>query len=309
MKFLYRLMEKENIMARIISILIACSLWIYVMTDQNPIVERNVEVKLEHVNLADSMVVFNAPERITVKIRAARALVSDDTDKLVTAAIDLKDVGEGQQELPVTVKFPKGDIISVTPAKVSVYVDTISEKTVPVKTRVIGTSVDDLVVGSSRIEPAEVVIQGAAHKLANVNKVMAPIDITNQKGDFKAVCELVAVSDDGYDIPNIKITPAKANVDAKMVKQMISMDLPVKVVMAGTLPDGVIVNKTDVIPARVRITAPPSLLKTLKEVKTKPVDVSNISGSTSIAVELDLPEKVIPDNSTVQIQFSVGKAN
>ncbi|MFR4384247.1 MAG: hypothetical protein ACLT4X_08455 [Phascolarctobacterium sp.] len=37
---------QENLLARIISLLIACGLWVYVMTDQNPIVEHNVEIPL-----------------------------------------------------------------------------------------------------------------------------------------------------------------------------------------------------------------------------------------------------------------------
>lgn len=305
MKFLYRLMEKENILARIFAIIIACSLWIYVMTDQNPIVERSMEVKLVTANLPENRVVFNAPERVTVKIRASRALVNDDINKLVTAQIDLKDAGEGQQELPVVVKFSKGDVVSVTPSEVSVYVDTLSEKTVPVRTRVTGTSVDDLIVGKSIINPAEVTIKGATHRLSNVNKVAAPIDITNKKGDFKAVSELVAVSDDGYDIPSIQITPQKAQIEAKMVKQMITVDLPVKIEMSGVLPDGIVVNKTEVKPEVVRITAPPSLLKSLKEIKTKPVDVSKITGSISLPAELDIPDKVIPHRNTVEVRFSV----
>ena len=305
MKFLYRLMEKENILARIFSIIIACSLWIYVMTDQNPIVERNVEVNLIKANLPDNMVVFNAPERVTVKVRAARALIDDDINKMVTAQIDLTDAGEGQQELPVTARFSKGDVVSITPSEVSVYVDTLSEKTVPVKIRVTGTSVDDLIVGSSVINPAEVTIKGATHRLNNVNRVAAPIDITNQKGDFKAISELVAVSDDGYDIPSIRIAPEKAQIEAKMVKQMLTVELPVRVEMAGVLPDGIAVNKTEVSPEKVRITAPPSLLKSLKEIKTMPVDVSNITGSISVPAELDIPDKAIPYSNTVEVRFSV----
>ena len=55
----------------------------------------------------------------------------------------------------------------------------------------------------------------------------------------------------------------------------------------------------------MRITAPPSLLKELKAINTKPVDVSKLLGSTVVAAELDLPEKVIPELRTVQIRLSV----
>lgn len=307
MNFLYRLMKKENILARIISILIACGLWIYVMTDQNPIIERSVEVELKQANLPENMVVFNAPDRVTVKVRGSRSLITDDSEKLISASIDLKNVTEGQQELPVKVSFSHGDIISVSPEEVSVYVDTVSEKTVAVHPRVVGVFSDDLTLGSSKITPSEVTVRGATHRLKNINKVVAPVDVTDQKDNFQTVSDLVAVNDNGYDIPNMKIMPASVTVEATMVRQMITVDVPVKVIMKGNLPDGVNVSKVEVVPKQVRITAPPSVLKDLAEVKTKPVDVSLLTGSITMAAELDLPEKVIPETSSVQVIFSVGR--
>ena len=64
-------------------------------------------------------------------------------------------------------------------------------------------------------------------------------------------------------------------------------------------------TKSEILPDKVRITAPPSLLKELKSINTKPVDVSKLMGSIVVAVELDLPEKVIPELRTVQVRLSV----
>ena len=54
-----------------------------------------------------------------------------------------------------------------------------------------------------------------------------------------------------------------------------------------------------------RVANIPSLLKDLKAINTKPVDVSKLTGSTVVAAELDLPEKVIPELRTVRIRLSV----
>ena len=76
MRFLQRLARKENLLARIICLLMACGLWVYVMTDQNPIIERNIEVRLQQRNLPQNMMVFNAPDKILVKVRGSRAKLS-----------------------------------------------------------------------------------------------------------------------------------------------------------------------------------------------------------------------------------------
>ena len=306
MRFLQRLARKENLFARIICLLIACGMWVYVMTDQNPIMERSVEVRLQQNNLPNNMMVFNAPEKILVRVRGSRTqLMAENIDTQISASINLKNVTEGQQSLPITVTYSNGEVVSVTPKEVSIYVDTVSEKKVPVTTRIVGAVSSDMTIGSSVITPAEVTLRGATHRIDKVSKVVAPIDVTDHTGSFQTESELVAVSDDGYDIPNMKIIPERVMVQATMVSQMLSTNVPVKLVMSGELPKGIVVTRTEIIPDNLRITAPPSVLKDLKEIKTKPLDISSIDGSMVKAVELELPEKVIPELRTVQIKISV----
>ena len=306
MRLLQRLARKENIFARIICLLIACAMWVYVMTDQNPIVERSVEVHLQQNNLPNNMMVFNAPEKILVRVRGSRTQVmADNLDKQISASINLKNITEGQQSLPITVTYAGGEVVTVTPKEVSIYVDTVSEKKVPVTTRIVGAVSSDMTIGTSVITPPEVTLRGATHRIDKVNKVVAPIDVTDHTGSFEAESDLVAVSDDGYDIPNMRIIPERVMVQATMVSQMLSTIVPVKLVMTGELPKGIVVTKTEILPESIRITAPPSVLKELKEVKTKPMDISKLDGSVVSAVELDLPEKIIPELRTVQVRISV----
>ena len=287
----------------------ACGLWVYVMTDQNPIMERNVEVRLQQMNLPNHMMAFNVPDKVVVKVRGTRTKVSDNLENKIVATLNMKTATEGQQTIPVKVSFPNGDVVQVIPSEVSVYVDTVSEKKVPVVTRIVGAISNDMTIGHSVITPAQVTLRGATHRIDKVNKVVAPIDVTDHQGDFQTESELVAVSEDGYDIPNMKIIPERVMVQATMVSQMLSVDIPVKLVMSGELPKGIIVTKSEVLPDKVRITAPPSMLKELKAINTKPVDVSKLEGSMVVAAELDLPEKVIPELRTVQIRLSVERQN
>ena len=309
MKFFEDLIRKENLFARIICLLVACGLWVYVMTDQNPIMERNVEVRLQQMNLPNHMMAFNVPDKVVVKVRGTRTKVSDNLENKIVATLNMKTATEGQQTIPVKVSFPNGDVVQVIPSEVSVYVDTVSEKKVPVVTRIVGAISNDMTIGHSTITPPQVTLRGATHRIDKVNKVVAPIDVTDHQGDFQSESELVAVSDDGYDIPNMKIIPERVMVQATMVSQMLSVDIPVKLVMSGELPKGIIVTKSEVLPDKVRITAPPSMLKELKAINTKPVDVSKLEGSMVVAAELDLPEKVIPELRTVQIRLSVERQN
>ena len=64
--------------------------------------------------------------------------------------------------------------------------DTVSEKKVPVTMRIVGAVNGDMTIGSSIITPAEVTLRGATHRIDKVNRVVAPIDISNHSGRRKA---------------------------------------------------------------------------------------------------------------------------
>ena len=161
MNFLEDLFKKDNLLAKIISLVVACFLWAYVMMEQNPIVERYYEVPLQQRDVAETMAVFNAPEVVTVQVRASRLLLGDSAVQDIVAYIDLQDVAEGQQKLPVTAVFTKGEVVNVLPKEVNVLVDHITEKTVPVETSVVDNSDEDITVDSKSINPAKAVVRGA----------------------------------------------------------------------------------------------------------------------------------------------------
>ena len=83
--------DRENMLARVIAFLIACALWMYVMNEQNPLVERNYVVNLELRNVPEGMIVLNTPDKVRVKVQAQRTVLGDITEKEVTAYVDFAD--------------------------------------------------------------------------------------------------------------------------------------------------------------------------------------------------------------------------
>ncbi len=304
-KALASISQKENLLARIGSVIVACLLWVYVSVDTNPVTERTYDVRLNQTNLPTKMTVYNAPEKISVRVRGSKTDMQNRSGADISATVDFKNVTEGQQRIPVKVRTKMGKIVAVTPAEVSVYVDTISQKSVSVLTRMVGEAPEDLTLGNVKIKPKMVVIKGATHRIDKVNKVVAPVDVTDKNGNFEAESELVAVSDDGYDIPNMVITPSRVLVSAALVPQMLTVELPIELVTTGELPGNKVIKATLIEPKKVNLSASPSKLKGVTIVKTKPLDVSKlISGATPI-VELDLPEKAISDVRIIKVHLEL----
>lgn len=302
-------LKKENLPERAIALVLACMLWIYVSIQNNPITEQSYEVHLNQLNMPKAMTVYNTPQKINVRVRGSRTVLNNKSAADITATVDFKNVTEGQQKLPIKVNTKIGDVIAVNPKEISVYVDTISQKTVSVQTRMVGNVPEDMTLGNVTIKPNLVNIKGATHRLTKVNSVVAPVDVTDRNGSFEIESELVAVSDDGYDIPNMVITPQRVVVSAVMVQQMLTVELPIELVTIGNLPDGLELKNKILEPSKVRISASPSKLKGMTSVKTKALDVSKlVDGSTPI-VELDLPEKAITDTRVVKAHITLAKSD
>ena len=305
MNFLEDLFKKDNLLARIISLVVACFLWAYVMMEQNPVIERYYEVPLVQKNIAQNMEIFNAPETVTVQVRASRLLLDDDAGKAINAYIDLKGISEGQQKLHVHATFAKGEVVNILPKDASVFVDHTVEKTVPIVTSVVDNYDEDITVDSNGINPSEAVVRGASSRLSKISKVTAPVSIKDQRGNFQTESVLVPLDDNGKLVSDVHIIPDKATVDAVIVRKMVSAELPVRIVINGELPEGLHIAQMQVLPEKVRVTAPPSVLKNLKEMNTKPIDITVLTGSMAINTGLDLPDKVIPAVNEVQVRFSV----
>lgn len=305
MNFLEDLFKKDNLLARIISLVVACFLWAYVMMEQNPVIERYYEVPLQQKNVTETMAIFNAPDVVTVQVRASRLLLDDSATAAISAYIDLKGVAEGQQKLPVNAFFSRGEVVNVFPKEVNVLVDHITEKTVPVVTQVVDNSDEDLTVDNNGIDPAYVTLKGASSKLSKIREVVAPVNIKGQRENFQAECVLTALDENDKPVTDVQILPDKAIVNAVIIRKMISEELPVRVAISGELQEGVSITQMQVLPEKVRITAPPSVLKKMEEISTKPIDITSLNGSIEVAAELDLPDKVIPDVRAVRVRFSV----
>ena len=295
--------DRENMIARVIAFLIACALWMYVMNDQNPLVERNYVVNLELRNVPDEMIVLNVPDKVRVKVQAQRTVLGDMSDKEVTAYVDCADKNIGQQTLPVKAQFSQGTVLEVYPNNVYAYLDSVSEKVMDVDTRVIGIPASDFTLSKREVIPANVTVKGATHRINEMARVVAPVDVSERENDFQVESTLIAMNKSGLEMPDLQITPAKAQVKATLVRQMITVELPVVVETTGTLAGGMNMKRAVSEPATVKLTAEPSILQNLTEVRTQPVDLTKFSINGNVEAILLLPEKTMADTHTVKVHI------
>ena len=107
----------------------------------------------------------------------------------------------------------------------------------------------------------------------------------------------------GCEMPDLQISPVKAQVKASLVRQMITVEVPVVVETTGALTGGMTMKRAVCEPATVKLTAEPSILQSITEVKTQPVDLGKFSANGNVEAVLLLPEKTMADTHTVKVHI------
>ena len=103
--------NRDKWFARFMCVFIACCLWIYVMSEQNPIVEKEFAIPLASRNLAEGMIVFNVPEKVSVRVRGTRTALANMPESDIFAFVNLSKLSVGTHTILVNARFARGDIL------------------------------------------------------------------------------------------------------------------------------------------------------------------------------------------------------
>ena len=297
--------NRDKWFARFMCVFIACCLWLYVMGEQNPIVEKEYAVPLVTRNLTEGMIVFNVPEKVSVRVRGTRTALANMPESDVFAFVNLSKLSVGTHTILVNARFARGDVVQVTPPAVNLFIDVKKDKIVPVTAEIIGSPNKDFAVDSHLLTPSEVKVEGAATRLEALDKIFVPVDVGGRSEEFTVTQKPTAVAKDGMDMQDVTIDPAEIIVRTKLKKKIQTITVPVKVAYKGELAGGLKITSATVNPFKVTVSGAPSVVEPLKELNLEPVDLGKITKNATVPVKILLPAGVTAARETVDVDLTV----
>ena len=66
----------RNLLPKLLAVLVALIIWVFVMNEQNPPLEGTFQVALGSSNVAEDMIVVEAPPTVRVKVRGLRNAIA-----------------------------------------------------------------------------------------------------------------------------------------------------------------------------------------------------------------------------------------
>ncbi len=202
---------------KLFSIALAVALWLTVSGE--PVAERGVRIPLAFENLPESMEILgDPPQTVDVRLRGSSgALRRIDAGDMV-AIVDLESERAGARIFDMTsgrVRAPLGiEVTQVSPSTISLTLDALGSRVVPIIPEVRGVPAAGFVVGPVEVEPATVEVEGPETRLHDLTEAMTePIDVTGVAAPLR---QMVTV---GVDDPSLRLaTPGSARVTVSIVR-------------------------------------------------------------------------------------------
>lgn len=301
----------NNMIAKILSLVIAILLWSYVMGVENPnesITIRNVRVNFQNMDsLEQKGLILLSPSEQFVNIKISGK--KNDLDKIrqgsVYATADLEGYGVGDSRVRVETRFESNpgtvQVESVSPRDVLVSIDRVITREMAVKIETNGSPLENYIIGDITTSSPNVKIKGPQHVLDKVRNLLATVDVTDKTAPFTVSNPVKAVDENGDELVAIETTPNVIDISVPIFKTVIR---PIELKTKGALPTLVNMRSYDITPKTITL----KLLndaKVPKSIETEPIDLSTLKGNTSQEVKLNIPEGMTPVDETVKYNLSV----
>lgn len=296
-----------NWIAKIICLVVAIILWLFVMNDQNPLVEGEYDLQVEVQNLDSSLVALNVPDAVHVKLRMQRNTMLRLRESDMKAVIDLSETGPGEYtNTPIRLIVPAGaEVLEQMPKTVDLHVDHMVFRSVKPTIRTTGNPESGYGALVERITPDVVTLSGPSSEIEKVYAVVGEISVENRHDNFTAIVPLQLRDRSGEPVMSVHVAPLTVKVNMKMTRERMERLLPLRVQPKGTPAAGYQVQETTITPNQVRIVGAPKEVGRLTEWKLPEVSVDGADRDVVTQVPVPIPQDGTVNPEVVEVHIRV----
>ncbi|OIQ60079.1 YbbR-like protein [Moorella thermoacetica] len=302
---------RQNWGYRLMAVILAIILWMYVTGEQNPAGETVVRVPLETENLSSSLVVADRPAEVQVRVEGRKAAVANLLPRDVHAYVDLRDAKVGDNVLPVRVDVPEGiSVIHVNPAQVTIRVEKIEDIQLPVQVSLLGSPASGYRALEPVLKPSQVIISGPAAALKEIGRVYVEAKIDQASGNFLAQLPVKIADREGRPMQTwLTVNPDTVETFIPVVQDMPGKMLPVRPRLTGEPAKGYAIQRVILQPEVVEAFAPYSQLAALDYLNTAPINIAGAKKNVTVETNLEIPSGVqLSSFPRVRVVVEIGPA-
>lgn len=302
-------MLNSNTFYKIISVVIAISLWAYVLEATNPMKTQtfsDIPVQLlNEDNLTSKGLALSgeATYTIDVEVQGKRSVLAKLSASEFVANADLFGYSIGKNYIPVTLKVPDGiTIIQSDPSKINVVIEELVEVAKPIAVSFIGQFEDGIEAGQIKTMPEEIQVSGAKSEVNAVAYVKAEVNTSKLSTEAATIqAKAVAVNSAGDVVKNVRLSSSYVDVTARLSEVK---EVPLTVEVTGEVAP--IYEVTNInVPDSVKIKGTKDELAGITSLTAAAVDISSVASTSKIPLDIPLPDGVEFANGSEDLGIAI----
>lgn len=291
---------KHNTKIKVIAILSAMALWMYVMLAVDPQESKLIENIPVHITntaeLEDRGFVIYPDEEITANVTVTGQLSkvkSINKDKIYVYG-EIKKPIEGQNDMYLKVNVSETVDNTVLRSPVAmVNLERVVKKDKAIKVNIEGAKKDD--ISEVKLEKNKVKVSGPRSMVNKVKNVEAELNVETGKDNFTRNFKLVPIDENGEKVEDVVLSTYYVKADVEMYKQK---TVPIKFNIKEDNED---IKSYDVSTKEVVIKGKKEAIEAVGSIETELIDLSQLEDSNEIKVNLIVPDGVNIEFSTITV--------
>lgn len=308
----------DNLGSAVLALLLALMVWLLAITDGNPVQARTFPtdgVAIQVVNIPKGLVLFEpVTQRAYITLRAPSKAWDVLNSGDLVASVDLTGLQPGIHDVEVKVSCARcpqerASTIRVDPARVTVRLEELLEKTMPVQVEVLDRPPQGYTLESApTTEPPQVKVSGPRSLVDQVVRVVAPLFLQGAKSSIVRSVTILPRDGQGRLVSNVDVAPNIVNVRASVVELRGYKEVSVKPNIEGTPARGYYTSNISVTPSTLTVYGIPVLSdKAPGVLETEPINVTGAKETIERRVAVILPEgiTVLGGDTAVQVRIEI----
>ncbi|MDT8898746.1 CdaR family protein [Thermanaerothrix sp. 4228-RoL] len=303
--------------AFITAFLLALAVWVSAVTANDPNEEAVYPRPIPITVVGKDPNLILSPEdlnSVTLTLRAPRSLWNSliNEPDAVRAVVDLTGLAPGTYAVPVQIQIGLRPVrvVSYTPKTVTVNLERLENREMPVKLVVNGTPAAGYSADPPQLNRTTVIVSGPQSQVQKVAEVEAVLDISGASESLTRTLALQALDANGNLVSGLTLVPDRVTVSVSIRQRFGYRNVVVKVVLQGQVASGYRLTNIAVFPPVITVFSedPQSVTDLPGYIETVPVDITNAKDDLDVLVPLNLPPGISVVGDQTQVLVRVGVA-
>ncbi len=297
---------RNNITAKILSLVAAICLWVYIINEENPVTEVTYKIPVAVQNLHTEYLVENVPEEVRVRLRGPRNSLLALNESTMKAVLDLQGLKPGQQQVEIKFIPPSSIYVdNMTPNLADIIIDEYATREIPVEFKSTGQVAKDMLIKEVKVSPQTITVTGAKRIVDQARKAMVSAQVGDKKESFTATSALSVVDGNGRELQNLSLSVLQGQVEVQLERNNLEKSAGIVPEIIGNPQAGFVVGKIEVEPKEIKVSGLEQAVQGLTAIKTVPISVEAANTTVIGDYNLQLVQGVVYEVPAVRVTVEI----